>query len=144
MPGEERHVMKFIRTPDECFANLEDYPFEPNDLSIDDTEGGKLRIHYLDEGPGDGDVVVLMHGQPTWSYLCRHMIQPLVEAGFRVIAPDLAGFGRSDKPTQIENYTYARHVAWMSDWLAQLDLKGIGIPSGLGQPDFPATGDGIP
>ena len=119
--------MEFKRTPDECFGSLEDYPFEPNYLSVDDTEGGQLRIHYLDEGPADGDVVLLMHGQPTWSYLYRHMIPPLVEAGFRVIAPDLVGFDRSDKPTQVEDYTYARHVAWMSEWLNALDLKDITV-----------------
>ena len=119
--------MEFKRTLDERFGNLEDYPFEPNYLPIDDTEGGQLRIHYLYEGPADGDVVLLLHGQPAWSYLYRHMIPPLVEAGFRVIAPDLVGFGRSDKPTKIEGYTYARHVAWMSDWLTQLDLSGITV-----------------
>jgi haloalkane dehalogenase len=119
--------MNYKRTPDERFKNLVDYPFQPHYLEVDDTEGGKLRIHYLDEGPSDGDVVLLMHGQPVWSYLYRHMIPPLVDAGFRVIAPDLVGFGRSDKPTQIEDYTYARHVAWMSDWLIQLDLSGITV-----------------
>jgi haloalkane dehalogenase len=117
--------MEFKRTPDERFDNLVDYPFQPHYLQVDDTEGGELRIHYLDEGPPDGDVVLLLHGQPAWSYLYRHMIPPLVEAGFRVIAPDLVGFGRSDKPTRIEDYTYARHVAWMSDWLTRLDLNGV-------------------
>ncbi len=119
--------MEFTRTPDERFENLVDYPFQPNYLEVDDTEGGKLRIHYLDEGPSGGDVVLLMHGQPVWSYLYRHMIPPLVDAGFRVIVPDLVGFGRSDKPTRIEDYTYARHVAWMSDWLNQLDLNGVTV-----------------
>ena len=119
--------MDFKRTPDERFDNLVDYPFSPHYLQVDDTEGGELRIHYIDEGPADGDVVLLLHGQPAWSYLYRHMIPPLVEAGFRVIAPDLVGFGRSDKPTQVEDYTYARHVAWMSDWLTQLDLSGITV-----------------
>ncbi|MFT7285982.1 MAG: haloalkane dehalogenase [Halieaceae bacterium] len=119
--------MEFKRSPDERFENLEDYPFAPNYLSIEDTQGGQLRIHYLDEGPADGDVVLLLHGQPAWSYLYRYMIPPLVAAGFRVIAPDLVGFGRSDKPTQMEDYTYARHVAWMSDWLVQLDLNGITV-----------------
>lgn len=119
--------MQCKRTPDERFGNLEDYPFEPNYLTTDDTEGGQLRIHYLDEGPVDGDVVLLMHGQPAWSYLYRHMIPSLVKAGFRVVAPDLVGFGRSDKPTRVEDYTYARHVAWMSDWLLQLDLKDITV-----------------
>lgn len=119
--------MNYKRTPDERFENLVDYPFQPNYLEVDDTEGGKLRIHYLDEGPSDGDVVLLMHGQPVWSYLYRHMIPSLVDAGFRVIAPDLVGFGRSDKPTRPEDYTYARHVTWMSDWLTQLDLSGITV-----------------
>ena len=119
--------MDFRRTPDERFDNLPDYPFKPNYLMVGDGEGGELRIHYLDEGAAEGDVVLLLHGQPAWSYLYRHMIPPLVEAGFRVIAPDLVGFGRSDKPTRIEDYTYARHVAWMSDWLTQLDLNGITV-----------------
>ncbi len=119
--------MDFRRTPDERFDNLPDYPFKPNYLTVDDGEGGQLRIHYLDEGAAEGDVVLLLHGQPAWSYLYRHMIPPLVEAGFRVIAPDLVGFGRSDKPTRIEDYSYARHVAWMSDWLTQLDLNGITV-----------------
>ena len=119
--------MEFKRTPDERFENLPDYSFAPNYLQVDDTEGGQLRMHYLDEGPRDGDVVVLMHGQPVWSYLNRHMIPLLVDAGFRVIAPDFVGFGRSDKPTKIEDYTYARHVTWMSDWLTQLDLQDITI-----------------
>lgn len=119
--------MKVKRTPDQRFENLEHYPFTPNYLSVDDAEGGRLRIHYLDEGPADGDVVLLMHGQPAWSYLYRHMIPPLVDAEFRVIAPDLVGFGRSDKPTHEEDYTYARHVAWMSDWLLQLDLTNITV-----------------
>jgi haloalkane dehalogenase len=119
--------MECKRTPDERFDDLVDYPFQPHYLQVDDTEGGELRIHYLDEGPADGEVVLLLHGQPAWSYLYRHMIPLLVEAGFRVIAPDLVGFGRSDKPTQIEDYTYARHVSWMSDWLTQLDLSGITV-----------------
>ncbi|MEP5765107.1 MAG: haloalkane dehalogenase [Halieaceae bacterium] len=119
--------MECKRTPDERFDDLVDYPFQPHYLQVDDTEGGALRIHYLDEGPADGDVVLLLHGQPVWSYLYRHMIPPLVAAGFRVIAPDLVGFGRSDKPTKTEDYTYARHVAWMSDWLTQVDLKGITV-----------------
>ena len=119
--------MEFKRTPDERFANLAGYSFQPHYLQVDDTEGGELRIHYLDEGPADGDVVLLMHGQPVWSYPYRFMIPSLVEAGFRVIAPDLVGFGRSDKPTRQEDYTYARHVTWMSDWLKQLDLNDITV-----------------
>ena len=119
--------MECKRTPDDCFDNLVDYSFNPNYLYVDDGEGGELRIHYLDEGLPGGKVVLLLHGQPAWSYLYRHMIPPLVEAGFRVIAPDLVGFGRSDKPTRIEDYTYAGHIAWMSDWLTQLDLSDITV-----------------
>ena len=119
--------MQYKRTPDAYFENLADYPFKPNYLQLDDTEGGELRLHYLDEGPADGPVVLLLHGQPVWSYLYRHMIPPLCEAGFRVVVPDLIGFGRSDKPTRVEDYTYARHVNWMSDWLVQLDISGITV-----------------
>lgn len=119
--------MKFVRTPDERFENLKDYPFTPHYVHVDDTEGGQLRLHYLDEGPAQGQVVLLLHGQPVWSYLYRYMIPLLVDRGFRVIAPDLIGFGRSDKPTRREDYTYARHVAWMSDWLTQLDLRDITV-----------------
>ncbi|MGI9287221.1 MAG: alpha/beta fold hydrolase, partial [Pseudomonadales bacterium] len=117
--------MEFKRTPDAHFDNLADYPFKPNYQQIADGEGGELRLHYLDEGPSDGPVVMLMHGQPSWSYLYRYMLPPLVEAGFRVIAPDLIGFGRSDKPTHIEDYSYAGHVAWMSEWLTTLGLNEI-------------------
>jgi haloalkane dehalogenase len=117
--------MEIKRTPDECFADLADYSFKPHYLQIADGEGGELRVHYLDEGPATGPVVLLMHGQPTWSYLYRFMIPPLVAAGFRVIAPDLVGFGRSDKPTRIEDYSYARHISWMSEWLLALDLGQV-------------------
>jgi haloalkane dehalogenase len=119
--------MEFKRTPDERFENLADYPYEPNYLQVGDTRDGELRLHYLDEGPADAPVVLLMHGQPTWSYLYRFMIPPLLEAGFRVLAPDLIGFGRSDKPTRIEDYSYARHVSWMSEWLTSLDLSDITV-----------------
>lgn len=117
--------MEFKRTPDERFAHLADYPFKPNYLQICDGEGGELRVHYLDEGPADGPVVLLMHGQPAWSYLYRFMIPLLVAAGFRVIAPDLIGFGRSDKPTRQEDYSYASHINWMSEWLLALDLNQV-------------------
>ncbi|MEH6569913.1 MAG: haloalkane dehalogenase [Halioglobus sp.] len=119
--------MQYKRTPDERFEGLADYSFEPNYLQIADTEGGELRLHYLDEGPADGPVLLLMHGQPAWSYLYRYMIPVLVEAGFRVVVPDLIGFGRSDKPTQPQDYTYARHVTWMSEWLTALDLTDITV-----------------
>ncbi|MFK8050928.1 MAG: haloalkane dehalogenase [Halioglobus sp.] len=119
--------MNFLRTPDERFENLADYSFKPNYLQVADTEGGELRVHYLDEGPSDGPVVLLMHGQPAWSYLYRFMIPALVDSGFRVIAPDLIGFGRSDKPTAREDYTFARHISWMTDWLMKLDLSDITV-----------------
>lgn len=117
--------MEYLRTPDDRFEGLEDYSFEPHYLQIAGGEGGQLRMHYLDEGPNDGPTVLLMHGQPSWSYLYRYMIPALVESGFRVVAPDLIGFGRSDKPTLIEDYTYARHIAWMSEWLTVLNLNEI-------------------
>lgn len=117
--------MKSLRTPDTCFDNLPGYSFAPHYLMMDDTEGGELRVHYLDEGSTDADPVLLMHGEPTWSYLYRKMIGPLVDAGHRVIAPDLVGFGRSDKPADRNDYTYQRHVDWMQSLLDQLDLKHI-------------------
>ncbi len=115
--------MQSLRTPDDRFANLPDYPFAPNYVDIDDQDGGTLRVHYLDEGPADGPVVLCMHGEPSWSYLYRKMIPPMVEAGLRVIAPDLVGFGKSDKPSEKSDYTYARHVAWMQEAIVDhLDL----------------------
>lgn len=119
--------MEFLRTPEERFENLENFPYEPNYRSVPDGEGGQLRIHCVDTGPRDGRVILLMHGQPAWCYLYRFMIPMLVAKGFRVIAPDLVGFGRSDKPTERVNYTYANHVSWMSDWLTQLDLTDITV-----------------
>ena len=116
--------MKVVRTPDERFANLPEYDFAPNYAEISDLEGGKLRVHYLDEGPRDANPILLMHGEPSWCFLYRKMIPILVAAGHRVVAPDLVGFGRSDKPTLKSDYTYARHVAWMSELLLdQLSLR---------------------
>jgi haloalkane dehalogenase len=117
--------MHYLRTPDDRFEGLKDYDFAPRYLEVDDTEGGSLRMHYLDEGPADAAPVLLLHGEPTWSYLYRHMIPPLVQAGHRVVAPDLIGFGRSDKPAERADYTYARHVGWMRAAVEQLDLKDI-------------------
>lgn len=109
--------MKALRTPDDRFANLSNFPYSPNYAEIDDLEGGKLRVHYIDEGPRDGNIVLLMHGEPSWSYLYRKMIPSFVAAGHRVIAPDLVGFGKSDKPTEMTDYSYARHVQWMAELL---------------------------
>ena len=115
--------MQVLRTPDVRFKDLKDYPFAANYLNIDDTESGQLRVHYLDEGPSEAHPVLCMHGEPSWSYLYRHMIPVFTSAGHRVIAPDLVGFGRSDKPTQQQDYTYQRHVDWMASVLEQLDLS---------------------
>ena len=117
--------MKVVRTPDERFEKLPGYDFAPHFAEVPDGEGGQLRIHCVDEGPRDADPILLIHGQPTWSYLYRKMIPILVDAGQRVVAPDLVGFGRSDKPTERSDYTYARHVQWMSAWLEALDLKRV-------------------
>ena len=117
--------MKILRTPDSRFANLPDYNFDPHYLMVDDSEDSELRVHYLDEGPRDADPVLLLHGEPSWCYLYRKMIPILTVAGHRVIAPDLPGFGRSDKPTSRTDYTYQRHVNWMQSVLDQLDLNNI-------------------
>ena len=112
--------MEILRTPDDRFANLPDYPFTPHYIEV---EG--VRIHYLDEGPADAAPVLLMHGEPSWSFLYRKMIPPLTAAGHRVIAPDLVGFGRSDKPAVREDYTYQRHVDWMTGLLTGLNLRDV-------------------
>jgi len=112
--------LKLLRTPDERFSSLIDFAYDPKYLEVDG-----IRIHYVDEGSEDSEVVLLMHGEPSWSFLYRHMIPPLIEAGFRVIAPDLVGFGRSDKPTEQSDHTYSRHIEWMTGWLLGLDLQNI-------------------
>lgn len=117
--------VKVLRTPDTQFAGLDDYPFAPHYRTITDGDGTELRIHYLDEGPRDGASVLLMHGEPSWSYLYRKIVADLAGRGRRCVAPDLIGFGRSDKPAERTDYTYERHVEWMSQWLTGLDLKGI-------------------
>lgn len=117
--------MPVLRTPDDRFEGLPGYGFAPHYATIEDDRLGPLRLHYLDEGARDGPPVLLMHGEPTWSYLYRRMIPPLVAAGARVIAPDLIGFGRSDKPSERSDYSYARHVEWMSRWFDGLGLQGV-------------------
>ena len=117
--------MRVLRTPDDRFEGLADWPFAPRYLDMNDEDGTALRIAYVDEGPRDGAVVLLMHGEPSWSYLYRKIIPPLVSAGRRVIAPDLIGFGRSDKPADRTDYTYERHVDWMTTFFTALDLSGV-------------------
>jgi haloalkane dehalogenase len=112
--------LKRFRTPEERFANLAQYPYVPHYTEVDG-----LRIHHVDEGPADGPVVLMLHGEPSWSYLYRKMIPMFAQAGYRAIAPDLMGFGKSDKPAEREDYTYQRHVDWMSQWLAAVDLHDI-------------------
>ena len=117
--------MAVTRTPQSSFEGLSGYPFEPHYHTVTAADGTELRLHYLDEGPSDGEPILCMHGQPSWSYLYRKMIPILTAAGYRVIAPDLIGFGRSDKPASIDDYTYAGHVDWMEQWLTGLDLNGL-------------------
>ncbi len=112
--------MQILRTPEERFENLVDYNFAPNYVEVDG-----LRVHYVDEGPRDGEVVLMLHGEPSWSFLYRHMIPLFVQAGHRAIAPDLVGFGKSDKLADRQDYTYQRHVDWMAAWMMALDLQGI-------------------
>ncbi len=112
--------MEFYRTPDSRFENLPDYPFAPRYVSVDG-----LRMHYVDEGDPAARPVLMLHGEPTWSYLYRRMIPICARAGHRVVAPDLIGFGKSDKPLDKRAYTYQRHVDWMKGFVRALDLRGI-------------------
>lgn len=115
--------MKILRTPDQRFADLPDFAFEPHYLEIE-AEEDRLRIHYLDEGPRDGEPVLMLHGEPSWAFLYRFMVPPCAER-FRVLVPDLIGFGRSDKPARISDYSYASHLAWLTAWFEELDLTGV-------------------
>jgi haloalkane dehalogenase len=117
--------MKVLRTPDARFTDVADFPFDPRYLTVQADDGTALRLGYIDEGPRSAAPVLLLHGEPSWSYLYRSMIPPLLAAGLRVIAPDLIGFGRSDKPAERQAYTYAAHVAWMQAFLGQLALERI-------------------
>ncbi len=115
--------MEYTRTPDHRFDNLVGWDHEPSYLVVTAAdEPTELRMAYVDTGPRNGRCVMLLHGEPTWGYLYRKMIGPLVAHGCRVVVPDLVGFGRSDKPTAKSDYTYARHVDWVSDLVEQLDL----------------------
>ena len=115
--GTTASGIEFVRTPDERFDSIPDFPYEPTYVEVDG-----LRMAYIDEGPADGPTMLLLHGEPTWSFLYRRMIPSLVDAGYRCIAPDLIGFGRSDKPTDRSAYTYNGHVAWMRSFIQAIDL----------------------
>ncbi|MFC6286851.1 haloalkane dehalogenase [Nocardioides sp. GCM10027113] len=113
--------MRILRTPDDRFRDLPDYPFEPHWTEL----AGGLRMHHVDEGPADADPVLMLHGEPSWSYLYRHMVPVFAGAGFRAVAPDLIGFGKSDKPFDIGDYSYQAHMNWLTEWLLALDLRRI-------------------
>jgi haloalkane dehalogenase len=113
--------MDILRTPEARFHDLPGYPFAPRHLLLPDG----LRMHYVDEGPRSGPVMLLLHGEPTWSYLYRKMIPPLAAAGYRVLAPDLIGFGKSDKPAALDAYSYDRHARWVQQFIEGLDLRDI-------------------
>jgi len=117
--------MKILRTPDQCFHDLPGYAFAPRYADVVAPGGPSVRMHYLDEGRRDAAPILLLHGEPSWSYLYRKMIPILTAAGHRVVAPDHIGFGRSDKPADLGDYTYERHIAWLRSLIEQLDLKDI-------------------
>ncbi|CPR10952.1 haloalkane dehalogenase [Mycobacterium bohemicum DSM 44277] len=118
--------MQSVRTPDDRFDDVPDFPYAPNYSEIPDAEGGTLRVAWVTDGPQDADPVLMLHGEPSWSYLYRKMIPILADAGHRVVCPDLVGFGRSDKPTRIGDHTYARHVEWMRALLFdEIDLRNV-------------------
>ena len=121
----ERRPLKFLTTPEHCFEQIADFSYAPRFLQVDDNEGGSLKLHYIDEGSKDANVVLMLHGEPSWAYLYRKMIDPVIKAGYRVIAPDLIGFGKSDKPTKRSDYTYQRHLDWVRQVIIQLNLSDI-------------------
>ncbi len=116
-------MSRVLRTPDNQFVNLPGYDFTPRYLNIEDADLGDIRIHFVDEGPADGRTVIMMHGEPSWSYLYRYMIKNVSAAGMRVLAPDLVGFGRSDKPSKTSDYTYTKHVSWMREWFERVNVN---------------------
>ncbi|MEM7351017.1 MAG: haloalkane dehalogenase [Acidobacteriota bacterium] len=119
--------MRSLRTPDERFANLPGYPFEPHYVEIPDGDGGTLRMHHVEAGPANGEVVLCLHGEPSWSYLYRKMLPVFADAGYRALAPDLVGFGRSDKPAERSDYTYQSHLDWLQAWLDAVDFSAINL-----------------
>ena len=117
--------MRMLRTPDERFESLPGWDFEARYATVDSGDGDEIRMHYVDEGPADAPPVLLLHGEPSWSYLYRKMIPVFVDAGYRAIAIDLVGFGRSDKPASGDDYTYQRHVDWVGSVIEQLGLADV-------------------
>lgn len=117
--------MDVLRTPDERFADLLDWDYEPHYRTVTAADGTELRYHFVDEGPRDAPPVLLLHGNPSWSYLHRHMIRGLADRGHRVVALDLMGMGRSDKPVARADYSLANHVDWMGRWLVAADLADV-------------------
>jgi haloalkane dehalogenase len=118
--------MDLLRTPDDRFGELPDFPFEARYAEVPDGDGGRLRMAYVESGPSDGPVALLLHGEPSWSFLYRHVMAVLAEAGVRSVAPDLVGFGRSDKPARVEDHSYARHVEWVRALAFDaLDLRDV-------------------
>ncbi len=117
--------MKVLRTPDKYFEKIKGYPFSPIYTDIFAEDGTEIRIHHIDEGPKDGPILLAMHGQPVWSYLYSKMIPILNDAGIRVIAPDLVGYGKSDKPSSRDDYSYQNQVDWMNQWLVKNNLYDL-------------------
>jgi haloalkane dehalogenase len=117
--------MEVLRTPDSCFENIKNYPYKPIYTNIETKDGTSLRIHHIDEGPKEGPILLAMHGQPVWSYIYTKMIPFLTAAGIRVIAPDLPGYGKSDKPAAREDYSYQNQVDWMVNWLDKNDFRNL-------------------
>ena len=115
--------MQVLKTPESAFSNIHDFPYEPHYVQVTDTISSELSMAYYQAGPKQGHTVLLLHGEPSWAYLYRKMIPILAQSGFNVLVPDLIGFGRSDKPSQREDYTYARHLIWLKDWFSQVTHK---------------------
>jgi len=118
-------MTNILRTPNERFDALPEYPFAPHYIELPDHCFDKLRMHAVDEGPRNAPIILLLHGQGCWSYIFRHMIPPLVTAGYRVIAPDFIGFGRSDKLPATDDYTFEKHIVWLTTFFQVMDFRDI-------------------
>lgn len=116
--------MQYVRTPEAAFKDI-NFPFEPQYLDVKAADGAPLRMHYIDEGPRTGKVILCLHGQPSWSFLYRKLVGPLTAQGYRVIAPDLIGFGKSDKPVSTDDYSYTGHVDWVAQFVEGLILANV-------------------